>query len=408
MSKTAKVSIGYVAVHNAYQQAQAAAEGGMLSKFYCSAHDAPGFWGRTFTHLVGRDKLASVSGVDLPSSAVVEHPWPMLRKRVLERVNPRNENLYFESSERFDRWVADQMPSDPCDLYVGYETCAEYAFAAAHAQGKKCLLDCPQFHPVFLWELLAEAAELCAQPAPAPIDTPQMAARKAMEFASADTLLVYSEVHALSFRKAGFDHSRIVVSPLWFDPSLWRADHSKRREWDGVLRLLFVGGASLRKGIPFLLQAMRPLAPRVRLGLAGVVFDDMKPVIAANEDLCELLGPQSKPALRDIYRAHDLLVLPSVADAFGFVALEAMSCGIPVVVTSTCGAPVPEESWRVPAMNVEALQARFEHYLSNPSALASDGQLAETFVRDFTAETFRARMRDCFVRAASDPLENGA
>jgi glycosyltransferase involved in cell wall biosynthesis len=254
---------------------------------------------------------------------------------------------------------------------------------------------------VFLWELLAEAADLCEQPAPAPIDTPLMAARKAIEFASADTLLVYSDVHAQSFRTAGFDGARIVISPLWFDPSIWRADRSKRRKWDGTLRLLFVGGASLRKGIPFLIQAMRPLAPKVKLGLAGVVFDDMKPVIAANQDLCEFLGPQSKPALRDIYCAHDLLVLPSVADAFGFVALEAMSCGIPVVVTSTCGAPVPSETWRVPAMNVEALRARFEHYLSYPQELTTDGELAEQFAKGFTAETFRARMRECFMEAAA-------
>ncbi|CAN5773254.1 hypothetical protein BH11VER1_BH11VER1_10750 [soil metagenome] len=397
-----RVSVSYVAVHNAYQQAQAAFDGSMLSRFYCSAYDAPGFWGHRFSKIVGKAKLASLGGIQIPSSAVRENPWPMLHKRISERIQPGSTaDRIFEMSERFDRWTANQLNTDPCELFVGYETCAQYSFEVAHTLGKRCLLDCPQFHPAFLWQLLAEAADLCSLPPPPPIDTPKMADRKVVEFATADTLLVYSKVHALSFQKAGFNTSRILISPLWFNPSIWYPSDEKQKRNDGILRLLFVGGADLRKGIPFLLKAIRPLAPHVRLALAGGISEEMKPFIQSNEDICDILGPKTKPALRDLYTSHDLLVLPSVADAFGFVALEAMSCGMPVVVTDTCGAPVPEPAWRVRALNVEDLQARFEHYLAHPDLLEADGALAIQFAGQFTAETFRARMQQYFIDAST-------
>lgn len=392
------VSVSYVSVHNAYQQAQAAFDGGMLSRFYCSAYDAPGFWGYRLSKILGKAKFTSLSGTQLPESTVRESPWSMFQKRVPGLFIPGSaSNRNFWINEQFDRRTAKQLHSDPCDLFVGYETCAQYSFETAHTLGKLCLLDCPQFHPAFLWELLAEAAELCSLPPPSAIDTPQMAARKAAEFAMADKLLVYSDVHALSFQKAGFETSRIHVSPLWFNPSTWYPKEEKQKRKNGALRLLFVGGADLRKGIPFLLKAMRPLAPHVRLALVGGVAEEMKPFLKANEDICDILGPQTKPALRDIYTSYDLLVLPSVADAFGFVALEAMSCGMPVVITDTCGAPVPDPAWRVRALNTEDLQTRFEHYLAHPDQLETDGALAAQFAKQFTAAAYRTRMQQCFI-----------
>lgn len=402
-----QVSVSYVSVHNAYQQAQAAFDGGMLSRFYCSAYDAPGFWGHRFSKIMGKAKFTSLSGTQLPASAVRENPWPMFQKKIpgpFIPISAANRNFWI--NEQFDRWTASQLHDDPCDLFVGYETCARYSFEISHTLGKRCLLDCPQFHPAFLWELLAEAAELCSLPPPPPIDTPEMADRKAAEFSSADKLLVYSEVHALSFQKAGFESSRILISPLWFNPSLWYPNDQKQKRNDGTLRLLFVGGAELRKGIPFLLKAIRPLAPHVRLALAGGIAEEMKSFIKANEDICDILGPQTKPALRDTYNSYDLLVLPSVADAFGFVALEAMSCGMPVVITDTCGAPVPDPSWRVRAMIAEDLQARFEHYLAHPKQLETDGTLAAQFAKQYTAEAYRSRMQQCFIDANTADSSN--
>jgi N-acetyl-alpha-D-glucosaminyl L-malate synthase BshA len=65
-----------------------------------------------------------------------------------------------------------------------------------------------------------------------------------------------------------------------------------------------------------------------------------------SENLCRELGIFDKvrflgkqDALADILAASDLFLLPSQSESFGLSALEAMSCGLPVISTSIGGIP---------------------------------------------------------------------
>jgi D-inositol-3-phosphate glycosyltransferase len=49
------------------------------------------------------------------------------------------------------------------------------------------------------------------------------------------------------------------------------------------------------------------------------------------------LPPQSGAALPDLYRASDLVAVPSYSESFGLVALEAQACGTPVVAAAVGG-----------------------------------------------------------------------
>jgi D-inositol-3-phosphate glycosyltransferase len=59
-----------------------------------------------------------------------------------------------------------------------------------------------------------------------------------------------------------------------------------------------------------------------QLGLSGAV---------------RFLPPQTGPALADLYRASDLVAVPSYSESFGLVALEAQACGTPVVAAAVGG-----------------------------------------------------------------------
>ena len=50
-----------------------------------------------------------------------------------------------------------------------------------------------------------------------------------------------------------------------------------------------------------------------------------------------MLPPQSGDALVDIYRAADVVAVPSYNESFGLVALEAQACGTPVVAAAVGG-----------------------------------------------------------------------
>src|SRR5206468_8546191 len=149
------------------------------------------------------------------------------------------------------------------------------------------------------------------------------------------------------------------------DPDLWfpvepRACARER----GPLRVIFVGNADLRKGVFYLLQAAaRPaLRDTVSVTLAGRSTPESAAILSRFNGSFRHLGPQTKPALRQIYSSQDVMVLPSLADSFGFVVLEAMACGLPVIVSENCGVPVPDPAWRVPVMDPEAIARRLEFY----------------------------------------------
>jgi glycosyltransferase involved in cell wall biosynthesis len=145
-----------------------------------------------------------------------------------------------------------------------------------------------------------------------------------------------------------------------------------------------------------LFEALKKCGKAVKLTLLGPRNPECEPLLREAGDSIELLGPQTKAELRQTYARHDVFVLPSVADSFGFVSLEAMACCLPAIVTENCGAPVPDASWRVPPMDPEALAARILMYAENRALVAEHAAVAEGFATEFGPETYRRNIRGLY------------
>jgi glycosyltransferase involved in cell wall biosynthesis len=382
------VTVSYSGVHQAFQLALAAQEAGLLAQFLCSLQARPGKWGGRLADVVGPAALASRDLPGLDPARTREFPWPALWKALRDRLRPSRSADWFGVNDAFDRWAARQFRQRPTSILIGTETCAQRSFEVARELGATRVLDCPQFHPVWLDEVMREAAERARLPTALMIEAPAMAARKQREYELADWRLVYSEMHRRSFERAGFDAARQVEIPLWVDTTLWHAEAETARR-SGPLRVLFAGSITLRKGIPFLLEAFERGGGAWELTLVGRVDAALRERFAPYEGRVRLLPPQTKAALRRLYSEHDLFVLPSVADSFGFVALEAMACGTPALVSDHCGAPVPHPGWRVRAMDVGDLADKIGWYAEQPERAAEQGRIGQAFAAQFTPEKYR-------------------
>ncbi len=137
------------------------------------------------------------------------------------------------------------------------------------------------------------------------------------------------------------------------------------------------------KGHPFLLRALariRPAFPGLRLLLVGEGEErarlqaDVEGLGLA--DAVRFLGYRAD--VYDVMALADVLVLPSLAESFGFVLAEAMALGVPVVATDTGGAPevVGEAGVIVPKGDAQALADALATLLGDPGArsrLAAEG-----------------------------------
>jgi glycosyltransferase involved in cell wall biosynthesis len=254
------------------------------------------------------------------------------------------------------------------------------------------VLDCPGIETGFLNRLAIQAAAEFGLRTASEADPAAMRERKRCELDLADVIFVCSELQGRLLRSP-LPAQRVHVLPLWTDNSFWYSADKHRFSPSHPLRVLFAGKINVRKGVPYLIRAAITCGVSVVLTLVGCVEDETLPLLKRYEGMIDVVPPCSKVQLRKLYHDHDILVLPSLGDSFGFVAMEAMACGLPVIVTDNCGVPVPDSSWRVPIMDADAIARRLALYATNRSLCREDGLVAARFARQFTPEHYREKVK---------------
>jgi glycosyltransferase involved in cell wall biosynthesis len=208
----------------------------------------------------------------------------------------------------------------------------------------------------------------------------------------ADRFLVASSFTRSTLIENGTPPEAIHVIPYGVDLDRFQPGrHSQRTS--RPLRLLFVGAINQRKGIKYLLEAMRMMgsAP-VELKVCGRVVDDLA-LFTPFASQVEVRPSVSLSELLEAYRQADLFVLPSVAEGFGQVLLEALASGLPILSTTHTAAPDLVEEGRegfiVEPRRPDLLASRIEWAINHRRQLAEMRIAARRQAELFTWERFR-------------------
>jgi glycosyltransferase involved in cell wall biosynthesis len=155
-------------------------------------------------------------------------------------------------------------------------------------------------------------------------------------------------------RYARIPSQQSIVIPNAVNLDIFRpVKPSSPRRSGGPLRVGFAGQWVTGKGIRELLEAWRTVKSRVphaELYLAGgpglwkreteapgTQESTAKIRAMEQEGLLHSAGPIPRPEMPEFWNSVDIAVVPSLSEAFGLVALEALACGVPVIAAAAGG-----------------------------------------------------------------------
>jgi len=167
---------------------------------------------------------------------------------------------------------------------------------------------------------------------------------------------------------------------------------------DNCKDFLFVGELRKLKGLDLLLEAASLLRSRhaVELLIVGAGPDSdyfAQRIRALGLESSVTLSAPVFPVTQ-AFRAANCVVVPSLAESFPYVVLEAAAAGIPLITTCVGGIPEimgPYADRLVPPGNAEALAEAMSAVIDDPdSALLSARNLRERVKTNFRVETMVA------------------
>jgi glycosyltransferase involved in cell wall biosynthesis len=305
---------------------------------------------------------------DAAGRTVEERLAPIVSTWTPVRFSPgRRTNLGFSL---FDRAVAKTV--EPADTHVGFSLQSLRTFRAARKRGCTRLeLISPTCHVGYVRRRYAEAY------ARYPIErswlTETQCRRAVREYEAADKIVVASDYVRDSFLDAGIPEAKLAR----FDLSASARFVPGTRPDDGVFRVVYVGALSVAKGTPVLVEAFSQLdAPSAELWLiGGWGTRGMRLWLTARCAADPRIRVAPGDPLTHLQRA-DVYVHPSYQDGSPYAPLEALACGVPVIVTEDTGTKElvrDRVNGRVVATgSVEAillvLQEAYEHRVSGAAA----------------------------------------
>lgn len=216
------------------------------------------------------------------------------------------------------------------------------------------------------------------------------------EIRQADAVLVGSTYAADSFVAEGIARSKMRVVPYGVDLLTFTPGTSEPPTQDGRFRVIYAGQLTQRKGISYLLRGYRKFARSdSQLTLVGSVVGSDAP-LRPYADSFEHVAHQTRPALAAMYRRSDVFVFPTLIEGMPLVVLEAMACGLPVIVTANGPADIVRDGidgFVIPERDSDAVCDRLQRLYRDPELRVEMGRRAAQRAHDFSWSAYALRAR---------------
>ncbi|ADB42260.1 glycosyltransferase family 4 protein [Spirosoma linguale] len=296
----------------------------------------------------------------------------------------------------FDRLTAQRLAklatSQAVNAVYAYEDGALETFR----QAKKLNLTCVYDLPIAYWEtgrsLMLEEAD--RMPAWAPTlgggiqDSEAKLERKTRELELAD--IVVGPGRFVMDSIPGWAADKQTIMAPFGSPVLPAANQPKTNDATGrrPLRVLFAGSMGQRKGLGDLFEAVKLLNhPDLELVVMGSLLSPMEFYRSQYAGFTYEPGRPHDQVLA-LMRSCDVFCLPSIVEGRALVMQEAMSQGLPLIITpNTGGADLIKEGktgFLVPIRSPKAIAEKLSWFLDNRDQIPAMGAMAQAHASTYT------------------------
>ncbi len=223
--------------------------------------------------------------------------------------------------------------------------------------------------------------------------------------------IAVSEAAAWTGRRWFGGHYRVIPNGVHVDSD--RAAAAAARELGDHLRIVFVGQAVERKGLPLLLRAFEALRDHVptELTVIGPTPDELGPLMLDPRGV-RMLGKVGEDEKRRVLEEADVLCAPSIGgESFGMVLTEAFAAGTPVVASDIAGyrdvVRDGVDGVLVPAGDAQVLAETLRDLWDEPDRRAEMARAASEDVERFAWPRVADEVLDAYKDAIATPAPSG-
>ena len=390
-----KAVIVFAGPRDRYQSALALQENHALEAMVTEAYFSK-FWAETGLYGKNFHRFARVRHhADIPTSKAVRSYGAFVRT-LQARFDRRKDSPHFAIADRLLSEKAGQAALARRAPLIAYSYYADAAFRMMEGSGLPRVLF--QVHPngKHLRELFQKEIEKVPEAKASLMEETEMSplfAHNDETFAMADVVICASSFTKHSLATAG---SKAPAHVIGYGVDLDLFSARTTAPVAQPLTVGFVGALSQRKGARYLLGALAALPKSSTKLIIYTRTSVDRDLIRGFESVdIEIRGGLSDAALAADLKGCDLVALPSIAEGFGLVILEAMACGVPVLcTTSTGGADFiahRQNGLLIEPGSVAAIEQELVWALSHRDELFAMGQAARREAEKHTWAAYRRK-----------------
>ena len=271
----------------------------------------------------------------------------------------------------YSRWVEACLPE--CDAFIGISGSGLRAGRKIQRRGGVYLCDRGSTHFRYAEHAMREEHGrwgVSWQPSPEFLIRNEEA-----EYAQADAVTVPSNFVRRTFVDEGVPEEKVHVVP--YGVNLEEFQPVGGPPEDGTFRIVFVGQVTLRKGVPYLLEAFRQFRhPKKELVIVGAMEESARGVFDKLwTEGVRYVGIVPRAEVERYFSTSHVMTLPSLEEGLALVQAQALACGCPVVATPNTGSENlfthGVEGFIVPPRDSAALTEAWTKLSDEPDTLAA-------------------------------------